>query len=273
MLSGFSLNRNIISGNHESGLILLDVGNGLVTDNAFNNTQNVQFVYGSPSLTWNTTLTKGRNIVNGPYLGGNFWATPDGTGFSQTHADWGDGICNASYFITDENIDFLPLAVPSEEIIVNFTADTYFGTPPLTVAFTDTSTGSPVSWNWNFGDGTHSSEQNPEHTYQGIGRYSVTLEVTGKNGNTEAIRRPVYIDVNAGGTNTFGSLMVTSTPPNSSVYLDGKVKGLTPMMAFNLYPEEYRILVTHEGYQNWSGTVQIAVNQCTYLPEVRLVQE
>jgi len=48
-----------------------------------------------------------------------------------------------------------------------------------TVSFTDTSTGGPTSWTWDFGDGTvNSTEQNPEHSYQEAGTYTVILEVS-----------------------------------------------------------------------------------------------
>ncbi|MFA5415070.1 MAG: DUF2341 domain-containing protein, partial [Methanoregula sp.] len=50
-------------------------------------------------------------------------------------------------------------------LIADFTATPTSGTSPLTVNFTDTSTGSPTVWNWSFGDGTTSSLQNPVHTY------------------------------------------------------------------------------------------------------------
>ncbi len=45
------------------------------------------------------------------------------------------------------------------------------------VAFTDQSTpsGTIISWNWNFGDGTSSTSQNPSHTYNSTGSYTVTL--------------------------------------------------------------------------------------------------
>jgi CSLREA domain-containing protein len=48
----------------------------------------------------------------------------------------------------------------------------------LTVNFTDTSTGSPTSWNWSFGDGTSSTQQNPVKTYGVGGTYTVSLTAT-----------------------------------------------------------------------------------------------
>jgi hypothetical protein len=62
-----------------------------------------------PANTWNTPKTAGTNIVGGPYLGGNYWASPDGMGFSQTHPDPGDGFCDESYIFNGNNIDYLPL--------------------------------------------------------------------------------------------------------------------------------------------------------------------
>jgi hypothetical protein len=56
-----------------------------------------------------------------------------------------------------------------------FTANVTAGLAPLTVQFTDTSTGSPTSWHWDFGDGNTSTDQNPQHTYSSAGTYTVTL--------------------------------------------------------------------------------------------------
>lgn len=43
------------------------------------------------------------------------------------------------------------------------------------VTFTDTSTGSPTSWTWSFGDGATSKERNPSHVYLTPGTYFVSL--------------------------------------------------------------------------------------------------
>ncbi len=53
---------------------------------------------------------------------------------------------------------------------------------------------SMVAWNWNFGDGTTSTEQNPAHRYKSPGTYNVTLSVTSKNGCvSEVLTREVTI--------------------------------------------------------------------------------
>ena len=55
----------------------------------------------------------------------------------------------------------------------------------LTTAFTDSSSdrnNDMVSWDWNFGDGAISSEQNPVHTFAETGNYDVTLTVTDSEG-------------------------------------------------------------------------------------------
>jgi hypothetical protein len=64
-----------------------------------------------------------------------------------------------------------------------FSASATSGNRPLTVDFTDESTDSITSWEWDFGDGYTSTEQNPSHTYYFPGEYTVTLTVTGTSGH------------------------------------------------------------------------------------------
>lgn len=86
-----------------------------------------------------------------------------------------------------------PSPTPTPEpMAANFTGSPISGVPPLSVQFTDTSTGSPTEWRWNFGDGVSSSLQNPLHVYGGLGRYTVTLEV--ENADTQGIvRKPEFV--------------------------------------------------------------------------------
>lgn len=67
--------------------------------------------------------------------------------------------------------------------VANFSASSANGKAPLTVEFTDKSTGSPTAWKWCFGDGTSSTDENPVHTYCEAGKYNVTLTVNNYAGS------------------------------------------------------------------------------------------
>ncbi|HHT9126940.1 MAG TPA: PKD domain-containing protein [Candidatus Brocadiia bacterium] len=92
-------------------------------------------------------------------------------------------------------ISFIYPATDGTTITADFTASTRSGYAPLTVRFTDLSTGNVNGWLWDFGDGTPvSTSQNPSHTYDSPGYFTVTLEVTGENGS-DTITKTDYIKV------------------------------------------------------------------------------
>lgn len=56
-----------------------------------------------------------------------------------------------------------------------------------TISFTDL-TGSATSWQWTFGDGTFSTEQNPTHTWQNSGTYAISLAVSNCKGTDTLVQ-------------------------------------------------------------------------------------
>jgi PKD repeat protein/glucose/arabinose dehydrogenase len=79
----------------------------------------------------------------------------------------------------------------------DFTASATSGAAPLAVSFTDVSTvPGATAWAWDFGDGATSTEQNPMHTYEEDGVYTVRLTVTGSAG-LSIEEKPAYIRVGA----------------------------------------------------------------------------
>jgi len=68
--------------------------------------------------------------------------------------------------------------------VASFSGSPTSGTFPLTVSFTDTSTYSPTSWSWLFGDGSSSTSQNPSHTYSAAGSYTVNHSATNAEGTS-----------------------------------------------------------------------------------------
>jgi PKD repeat protein len=85
------------------------------------------------------------------------------------------------YWFMDESLGTVPPPVAS------FTANPTSGTVPLSVSFTDTSTGNPTGWSWDFGDGSPlSTLQNPGHNYTVAGAYTAKLTASNSGGSNTA---------------------------------------------------------------------------------------
>ncbi len=184
---GNTLTGNTVRNNNVYGLFICGASDrNTIYNNYFNDT-NMTIKNGTGN-TYNTTKTAGTNIVGGPHIGGNCWAKPNGTGFSQTAVDKdGDGISDSVYtrIAGSKYSDFLPLVITPKlkTPITDFWGSPRSGSAPLNVTFTDNTTGSTTAWNWSFGDGTYSTEQNPVHKYSGAGNYTVTLTASNAAGS------------------------------------------------------------------------------------------
>jgi PKD repeat protein len=90
------------------------------------------------------------------------------------------------------------LTPPPAPPVANFTGTPRSGNAPLSVQFTDTSTGSPTSWAWDFNnDGViDNTSRNPSYTYLSPGIYLVNLTVTNAGGS-DSERKTNYITVQA----------------------------------------------------------------------------
>ena len=75
------------------------------------------------------------------------------------------------------------------------------------VHFIDSSTGEILSWHWDFGDGTTSTDQNPWHQYTALGTFNVTLTI-----QTSAGEAHISKDITV--TNAPPSAAFTYQPPN-----------------------------------------------------------
>jgi PKD repeat protein len=76
----------------------------------------------------------------------------------------------------------------------NFKATPTSGLLPLTVNFTDKSTGTITGWSWDFGDQQTGTDRNPSHTYTSPGTYTVVLTATNPGGSsTKTISKCVTV--------------------------------------------------------------------------------
>ena len=83
------------------------------------------------------------------------------------------------------------------ELDVIAEADPDEGAPPLKVQFTasvEEDEGGPWKFEWDFGDGQRSNEQNATHTYDKVGEYTATLTVTDQKGNKGTDEIDIFVE-------------------------------------------------------------------------------
>ncbi|MEM0466058.1 MAG: NosD domain-containing protein [Candidatus Thermoplasmatota archaeon] len=150
---------------------------------------------------------------------GNYWS--DYTGIDENN----DGVGDTPYTVPGRNNqDRYPLMHPPQpeqepDELVADAHGPYTGFLYEHIQFTGSATGGvpPYSYSWNFGDGTVSMEQNPIHSYNTEGRYTITFTVTDQHGTvaqnttTATIRqKPCEIQI----TNIRGGFGIIATVKN-----------------------------------------------------------
>lgn len=98
----------------------------------------------------------------------------------------GDDILRKEAYIQVTNAAVPPIAA--------FSANQRQGVAPLTVAFTNSSTGSITGYLWDFGDSKTSTQTSPSHTYTSPGTYTVKLTASGPGGS-DAETKSAYVVV------------------------------------------------------------------------------
>jgi parallel beta-helix repeat protein len=112
-----------------------------------------------------------------------------------------DGHGNGQAVVDIGAYEFVPAT--STPPVAQFTASVTNGIAPLTVGFTNLSTGVVTHYTWSFGDNSTSLSVNPTHTFSTAGTFTVGLTAAGP-----------------GGTNLFvRTNFVTVTSPNRPLHL------------------------------------------------------
>ena len=161
--------------------------------------------FGTASVSVNNGSTSTDLLVTVPPFTGNFGTAPCGPNNTGTQ----EVPTSVNVVVTDTltsctatlsgGFTYIPPGYPNNCVIpppAAPTASFVFSVPTgsFTVSFTDTSTGNPTSWKWNFGDGFTSNVQNPTHTYAVAGTYNVVLVVSNAGGTsapaTQAVKVP-----------------------------------------------------------------------------------
>ena len=128
------------------------------------------------------------------------------------------------------------------------------GSAPLSVQFTDKSTGTITGWSWDFGDGSTSTEQSPSHTYLKPGNYTVKLTVSNLGGDNststsimalDTVAPTVTADPKTGSYNASQSVTLNATDNfDSNPIIYYTMDGTNPTTSSNKYTGPISVVKT-----------------------------
>ena len=120
---------------------------------------------------------------------------------------------------SDEMVKTDYITISAGAPVADFSGTPTSGGAPLDVTFTDLSTGSIDTWDWDFGDGGSSSEQNPAHVYLTPGNFTVSLTATGSGGSDTEVKID-YILIPVGiRENAMESIVVYPNPATDNLHI------------------------------------------------------
>lgn len=118
---------------------------------------------------------------------------------------------------------------------VSFIATNNVGcTAPLNVSFNNTSN-SGISFQWNFGDGTTSTLENPVHTYTKSGNYTVSLTVRNASGCSGSLIKQNFVKISGPKITAMTNLPLKGCIPSTATpgaIIKGNLRGSSYLWDF-----------------------------------------
>lgn len=140
-------------------------------------------------------------------------------------------------------------------LMADFSYETLSACLPVNIGFTDKSVmcdGSITEWLWEFGDGTTSTAQNPQHAFAADGQYVVRLTITHSSGDVVKRSKKITVEsttlsVSLGSDTTicFGDGLTLDAGSPGAVYLWSTGETTQEITVFE--DGHYDVIVTREG--------------------------
>ena len=183
---------------NDNGLVTIEIGDGTVVTGAFETidwSAGTYFIKTEIDLAGatNYTITGTSQMLSVPYAL-----------YAKTAEKVADSYLDQLVNIFENN----------GMVVVDFRANSIFASTELPITFTDLSTINSTSWQWDFGDGNTSSDQNPTHIYETEGVYTVSLTSSNDILNFTKTRNDYITVYNYDGSNS-GSFI---DPNDGNVY-------------------------------------------------------
>jgi PKD repeat protein len=182
-----------------------------------------------------------------------------------TGSAWTTFECNAGGLSSGLQVTFAPTCTDGGGVcaaLASFTGGPTNGPAPLTVNFTNLSTGA-TSYSWSFGDSTSSTNVNPSHTYTNAGTYTVSLQAISASA-TNTLMETNFITVTS---STAPRPLIVSIGPSGTnfVFSFSTVSG-------HMYTVQYKNRLTDPGWQTLpsipgTGSLLSVTNGLVGVPE------
>lgn len=111
-------------------------------------------------------------------------------------------------------------------------------------AFSDTTSGTPVSWSWDFGDSGTSTDQNPVHTYATSDLFTVTLIVENACGVIDTVTREVSFTSSIDNGLSNATLEIYPNPSKGQIQLDITTERIDEMQ-IEIFDARGKLVRTH----------------------------
>ncbi|HET8685234.1 MAG TPA: PKD domain-containing protein, partial [Methanosarcina sp.] len=115
--------------------------------------------------------------------------------------------------------------------VANFSSNVTHGYPSLSTQFTDLSQNAN-GWNWDFGDGSNSTQRSPVHEYTDSGIYSVNLTATNENGTDSKLTTITVMQLVGVGPYAY----ITNSGDDTVSVIDTATNKVTAMIPVGNYP-------------------------------------
>lgn len=157
------------------------------------------------------------------------------------------------------------------------TADFTYLTNGLDVTFTNTSTNG-VTYLWDFGDGTTSTDTNPIHNYLQTGDYTVTLLATSTNGCVSTVNSQTFNVTNVG-IEEFSQNFIYNNPFTNAIQLQAdapfslvRVYSISGQLMFTAQPNSNQLNIETS---NWASGLYIleSVDQNNVVNSIKLIKQ
>jgi PKD repeat protein len=185
------------------------------------------------SFTDLSTAPSGYNIV------GWNWDFDDGTTSTLQNPvhDFpsSGGLYNVRLVVTSDSSGYSCSDTITQGVIVPEQPSLFFTWDPEptmlgnSTSFYGTSGNTITSWDWDFGDGTFSTLQNPTHTYGFVGTFTVTLTVTDDSGCSNSVSHDVTV-VNVPGLDFTWGTSCEGSP--TQFYIDQSVTNVNAVVSW-----------------------------------------